>query len=303
MHPIQGPHSTLDYTLVPLFLEFSLSIDLEQRIQSAYAAREGLNPTTATPHLLGALEAVMEGLEEGTLRAASYDPQTQQWQTQIWIKQAILLYFLSHQSNPLQGNFTQFYDKVPLRFRHTTAEDFQNLKLRIVPPASIRRGSYIAKGAIIMPSFINIGASIGSGTMVDSWVTVGSCAQIGKHVHLSMSVGIGGVLEPLQTHPTIIEDDCFIGAGSQIVEGVIIEQGAVLSMGTSIGQSTPIYDRATETISYGRVPAYSVVVPGTLPREAGRYSVEAAIIMKKVDAQTRQKTAINTILREALAQT
>jgi len=279
-----------------------LSTDLEHRIQSAYAAREGLNPKTVRPDLLDTLEAVMEGLEDGTLRAATYNLAEKQWQAQVWVKQAILLYFLSHESSPLQGGFTQFYDKVPLRFRHTTAEDLQHLKLRIVPPASIRRGAYIAKGTIIMPSFINIGASIGSGTMVDSWVTVGSCAQIGKHVHLSMGVGIGGVLEPLQTNPTIIEDHCFIGAGSQIVEGVIIEQGAVLSMGIFIGQSTPIYDRETETIAYGRVPAYSVVVPGTLPREGGRYSVQAAIIVKKADAQTREKTAINTILREALTQ-
>ncbi|MBP6104617.1 MAG: 2,3,4,5-tetrahydropyridine-2,6-dicarboxylate N-succinyltransferase [Gammaproteobacteria bacterium] len=277
-----------------------MSTVLEQRIQSAYAARESLNPQTATPHLLGALEEVMEGLEDGTLRAATYNLLEKQWQTQVWIKQAILLYFLTHESSPLQGSFTQFYDKVPLRFRHTTAEDFQNLKLRIVPPASIRRGAYIAKGAIIMPSFINIGASIGSGTMVDSFVTVGSCAQIGAQVHLSMCVGIGGVLEPLQTNPTIIEDHCFIGAGSQIVEGIIIEQGSVLSMGTCIGQSTAIYDRETQETYYGRVPAYSVVVPGTLPREGGRYSVQAAIIVKKVDAQTRQKTGINTILREAL---
>ena len=279
-----------------------MSTDLEHRIQSAYVAREGLSPKTATPHLLGALEEVMEGLEDGTLRAATYNLLEKQWQTHVWIKQAILLYFLTHESSPLQGSFTQFYDKVPLRFRHTTAEDFQNLKVRIVPPASIRRGSYIAPGSIIMPSFINIGASIGSGTMVDSWVTVGSCAQIGEQVHLSMGVGIGGVLEPLQTNPTIVEDHCFIGAGSQIVEGIIIEQGAVISMGTCIGQSTPIYDRETQEIYYGRVPAYSVVVPGTLPREGGRYSVQAAIIVKKVDTQTRQKTGINTILREALTQ-
>ncbi len=279
-----------------------MSTDLEQRIQSAYAARESLSLKTADPHLLAALEQVIEGLEQGTLRAAIYDPATAQWHAQIWIKQAILLYFMVHQSSPIMGGFTQFYDKIPLRFMHTTAEDFQNLKLRIVPPASIRRGAYIAKGAIIMPSFINIGASIGSGTMVDSWVTVGSCAQIGEQVHLSMGVGIGGVLEPLQTSPTIIEDHCFIGAGSQIVEGVIVEQGSVLSMGTCIGQSTAIYDRETQETYYGRVPAYSVVIPGTLPREGGAYSVQAAIIVKKVDAQTRQKTAINTILREALTQ-
>ncbi len=273
---------------------------LEHRIQSAYATHKGLTPKNADPDLLNDLETVLQGLEEGTLRAAFYNPNTREWLPRVWIKQAILLYFLAHQSNPIAGGFSQFYDKVPLRFTDTTPQDFAQLELRVVPPASIRRGTYIAPSVIVMPSFLNIGAYMGAGTMVDSWVTVGSCAQIGQQVHLSMGVGIGGVLEPLQSNPTIIEDHCFIGAGSQIVEGVVIEQGAVISMGTCIGQSTPIYDRETKVITYGRVPAYSVVVPGTLPRHDTTYSLQAAIIVKKVDAQTRKKTAINTILREAL---
>ncbi len=281
-----------------------MSIDLEQRIQSAYEARETLNPkkVTVDAGLLSDLEEVLAGLEQGTFRAATYDPNTQQWQARVWIKQAILLYFLAHQNTTIKGVFSQFYDKIALRFVDTMPEDFSKLGLRIVPPASIRRGVYMAPGVIVMPSFVNVGAYIGSDTMVDSWVTVGSCAQIGQHVHLSMNVGIGGVLEPLQSHPTIIEDQCFIGAGSQIVEGVVIEQGSVISMGTCIGQSTPIYDRETKVISYGRVPAYSVVIPGTLPRQDNAYNLPAAIIVKKVDDQTRKKTAINTILRDALTE-
>jgi 2,3,4,5-tetrahydropyridine-2-carboxylate N-succinyltransferase len=195
--------------------------------------------------------------------------------------------------------FTQFYDKVPLRFTQSSAEELENLKIRIVPPATIRRGVYVGPGCIVMPSFSNIGASIGAGTMVDSWVTVGSCAQIGSQVHLSMGVGIGGGLEPLQSHPTIIEDRCFIGAGSQIVEGVLVEQGSVISMGVHIGQSTPIYDRQTQIIHYGRVPAHSVVVSGYLPHAKGPYGLAAAIIVKQVDQKTREKTSINEILRDA----
>jgi 2,3,4,5-tetrahydropyridine-2-carboxylate N-succinyltransferase len=271
--------------------------NLEKMIQSAYENRSSLNPHAINPALKQALDEVIDGLEQEYYRAAIYEPQTNQWHTQVWIKQAILLYFLTHHSHPIPAQFTQFYDKVPVRFRDSTAEELHHLNIRIVPPATVRRGVYVAPGAILMPSFSNMGAYIGEGSMVDSWVTVGSCAQIGKQVHLSMGVGIGGVLEPLQAHPTIIEDQCFIGAGSQIVEGVIVETGSVISMGVYIGQSTPIYDRNTKKIYYGRVPAHSVVVPGFLPHAAGEYGLSAAIIVIQVDQKTREKIGINEILR------
>lgn len=276
--------------------------NIEKTIQSAYENRADLNPKSIDPHLKGAIDTVIDQLEQGTLRAAFYDETHQQWQPQIWIKQAILLYFLSHQSHPIHAQFTQFYDKVPLRFAHSTAEELANLKIRIVPPATIRRGAYIGPRCIIMPSFSNIGAYIGAETMVDSWVTVGSCAQIGRQVHLSMGVGVGGVLEPLQSHPTIIEDQCFIGAGSQIVEGVVVGTGSVISMGVHIGQSTPIYDRQTQTIYYGHVPPHSVVIAGYLPNPKGTYGLSAAIIVKQVDQKTREKTSINEILRTAIVE-
>jgi 2,3,4,5-tetrahydropyridine-2-carboxylate N-succinyltransferase len=196
------------------------------------------------------------------------------------------------------GGYTQFYDKVPSKFEHYTAEDFANGGFRVVPPAMARRGSFIGKNAVLMPSYVNIGAYVDEGSMVDTWATVGSCAQIGKNVHLSGGVGIGGVLEPVQAGPVIIEDNCFIGARSEVVEGVVIEENAVLSMGVYIGQSTKIYDRETGEVHYGRVPAGSVVVPGSLPSKCGKYSLYAAIIVKKVDAQTRAKTAINDLLRD-----
>jgi 2,3,4,5-tetrahydropyridine-2-carboxylate N-succinyltransferase len=207
------------------------------------------------------------------------------------------LYFAYHNSERISGGFTQFYDKIPLRFTESTVEQFQQFGIRVVPPATIRRGAYIGRQAVIMPSFVNIGAYIGEKTMVDTWVTVGSCAQIGHGVHLSGGVGIGGVLEPLQTHPTIIEDNCFIGARSEIVEGVIVEKGSVISMGVYIGQSTRIYDREADKIYYGRVPSNSVVVPGTLPSSDGKYSLYCAVIVKRVDDKTRNKTSINELLR------
>lgn len=220
------------------------------------------------------------------------------WITNDWVKKAILLYFRLNPTQMVEANWTKFYDKVELKHSNYTSEQFKSDVVRVVPGALIRKGAFIGKNSVIMPSFINIGAHIGENTMVDTWATVGSCAQIGKNVHLSGGVGIGGVLEPLQSTPTIIEDDCFIGARSEVVEGVIIEKGSVLSMGVYISQSTKIFDRETGKISYGRVPAYSVVVPGTLPSPCGKYSLYAAIIVKKVDATTRAKVSINELLRD-----
>jgi 2,3,4,5-tetrahydropyridine-2-carboxylate N-succinyltransferase len=209
----------------------------------------------------------------------------------------VLLYFAVSPSERVDAGFTTYFDKVPLKYAGLTSEQLSGAGVRIVPPAVVRRGAYIARGVVLMPSYVNIGAYVDTGTMVDTWATVGSCAQIGKNVHLSGGVGIGGVLEPVQASPTIIEDDCFIGARSEIVEGVIVEQGAVISMGVFIGQSTRIYDRERDEITYGRVPAGSVVVPGTLPGSSGKYSLACAIIVKRVDARTRAKVAINELLR------
>jgi len=215
-----------------------------------------------------------------------------------WIKKAVLLSFRLKDNELVRAGDLGFYDKVPTKFAHLSEEEMKATGVRVVPPAVARKGSYIAKGAILMPSYVNIGAYVDEGSMVDTWAAVGSCAQIGKNVHLSGGVGIGGVLEPMQANPTIIEDNCFIGARSEVVEGVIVEENSVLSMGVYIGQSTPIYDRETDTISYGRVPAGSVVVSGTLPKAGGKYNTYAAIIMKKVDAQTRAKTSLNDLLRD-----
>ncbi len=269
--------------------------DLKSVIESAYENRATLTPLSPEPKLRAALNEVIESLESGKLRVAEFV--NEQWQVNQWLKKAVLLFFCLHKSAPVTGGFSQFYDKVPLRFTDISHSQFEELGVRIVPPATIRRGAYIAPNTVLMPSFVNIGAYIGTGTMVDTWVTVGSCAQIGNHVHLSGGVGIGGVLEPLQANPTIIEDNCFIGARSEIVEGVIVERGAVISMGVYIGQSTRIYDRETGQITYGRVPANSVVVPGNLPSPDGKYSLYCAVIVKRVDDKTRQKTAINELLR------
>jgi len=264
-------------------------------IETAYENRATLNPAAPDPLLQEALSTILSQLEAGTLRVA--EKINGEWQTHQWIKKAVLLYFCSHASTPIPAKFTQFYDKVPLQFTETTPDEFLAAKIRLVPPATVRRGAFIGPNSILMPSFVNIGAYVGAGTMVDTWVTVGSCAQIGERVHLSGGVGIGGVLEPLQANPTIIEDDCFIGARSEIVEGVIVEKGSVISMGVYIGQSTRIFDRETGEIHIGRIPAYSVVVPGNLPSKDGRYSLYCAVIVKRVDEKTRQKVAINELLR------
>ncbi len=269
--------------------------DLQKIIEAAYDSRASLSPTSAEPHLREAIDHILADLELGKCRVS--EPHQGQWKVNTWIKKAVLLHFCLHKSAPIAGQFTQFYDKVSLRFTETSPTEFENLGIRIVPPATVRRGAYIAPNTVLMPSFVNIGAHIGEGTMVDTWVTVGSCAQIGRHVHLSGGVGIGGVLEPLQASPTIIEDNCFIGARSEIVEGVIVEHGSVISMGVYIGQSTRIYDRETGDIHYGRVPANSVVVPGSLPSKDGKYSLYCAVIVKRVDDKTRAKTSINELLR------
>ena len=242
-----------------------------------------------------AVAQAMAGLDNGSLRVA--EKLNGEWVTQQWLKKAVLLSFRLNENQMSEAGFTKFYDKVPLKFEHYSAADFAAGGFRVVPQATVRHGAYIAKNVVLMPSYVNIGAYVAEGTMVDTWVTVGSCAQIGKHVHLSGGVGIGGVLEPLQANPTIIEDNCFIGARSEVVEGVIIEEGSVLSMGVFISQSTRIYDRTTGETYFGRVPAYSVVVPGNLPSSDGTHSTYAAIIVKRVDAKTRSKTSINDLLR------
>ena len=244
-----------------------------------------------------ALEECLNLLDSGALRVA--EPQGGGWVVHAWLKKAVLLYFRVRDNRPVDAGFTRFYDKVPLKYADASEEQLRAGGARIVPHALVRRGAYIAADVVLMPSYVNIGAWVGPGTMVDTWATVGSCAQIGRNVHLSGGVGIGGVLEPLQANPTIIEDDCFIGARSEIVEGVIVETGAVISMGVFIGQSTRIYDRSSGAILQGRVPAGSVVVPGALPSADGRYSLSCAVIVKRVDAQTRAKTSINELLRSA----
>lgn len=269
---------------------------LSTTIQSAFETRNTFTSTSVAPEVKKAVETTIHQLDTGTLRVA--EQHNGKWQVHEWIKQAILLYFKLQPMHVVPAGFTQFYDKIPLKFAQSTAEELATQSVRIVPMATARKGCYIAPNVVLMPSFINIGAYVDSGTMVDTWATVGSCAQIGKNVHLSGGVGIGGVLEPIQANPTIIEDNCFIGARSEIVEGVIVERNAVISMGVFISQSTPIYDRTTDTILYGRVPAGAVVVPGTLPKENGKYHLSAAIIVKYVDEKTRQKTSINEILRQ-----
>jgi 2,3,4,5-tetrahydropyridine-2-carboxylate N-succinyltransferase len=267
-------------------------------IEQAWENRADLSPNSAPGEVRSAVNTVLEGLNAGTIRVAERRS-VGKWEVNQWVKKAVLLSFRLEDNAPMSaGGYTQFYDKVPSKFEGYTAADFAAGGFRVVPPAVARRGSFIGKNAVLMPSYVNIGAYVGEGTMVDTWATVGSCAQIGKNVHLSGGVGIGGVLEPIQAGPVIIEDNCFIGARSEVVEGVVIEENAVLSMGVYIGQSTKIYDRETGEVHYGRVPAGSVVVPGSLPSSCGKYSLYAAIIVKKVDAQTRAKTAINELLRD-----
>ena len=274
-----------------------MTVTLQSIIDQAWENRATLSPQEAPNEVRAAVNAVLDGLNQGSLRVATRE-KNGQWTIHQWIKKAVLLSFrLEDNTVMTAGGFTQFYDKVPSKFAHYTATDFAQGGFRVVPPATVRRGSFIGRNVILMPSYVNIGAYVDEGTMVDTWATVGSCAQIGKNVHLSGGVGIGGVLEPIQAGPVIIEDNCFIGARSEIVEGVIVEENAVISMGVYIGQSTRIYDRQTGEILMGRVPAGAVVVPGSLPSKDGKYNLYAAIIVKRVDAKTRAKTAINDLLR------
>lgn len=270
----------------------------QQIIEAAFEHRSTLKPANAPPELRDAVRTTINALNTGELRVA--EPSDSDWRVNQWVKQAILLHFRLANNAPIDGGFTQYFDKVRLKYAEYQASDFQRDRVRIVPPACIREGVYIAPDAVIMPSYINIGAHIGAGSMVDTWATVGSCAQIGQHVHLSGGVGIGGVLEPLQANPTIIEDNCFIGARSEIVEGVIVGRGSVIAMGVYIGQSTKLYHRETGEITTGHVPAGSVVVPGSLPAADGSHSIYAAIIVKTVDDETRSKTRINDLLRDSI---
>jgi 2,3,4,5-tetrahydropyridine-2,6-dicarboxylate N-succinyltransferase len=269
--------------------------ELRATIEAAFESRAQLTPKTASAEIRAAVDTVLGLLDTGNLRVAQ--KLAAGWQVNEWLKKAVLLSFRLADNAALRAGALNFYDKVPLKFDGWDAAQFGAAGVRVVPPATVRRGAFIAANVVLMPSYVNIGAYVDSGTMVDTWATVGSCAQIGKNVHLSGGVGIGGVLEPLQSAPTIIEDDCFIGARSEIVEGVIVESGAVISMGVFIGQSTRIYDRERDEILYGRVPAGAVVVPGTLPAKNGKYGLSCAVIVKRVDAQTRAKTSLNELLR------
>ena len=268
---------------------------LKSIIDSAYEARAQLTPRTAPGGLRTAVDSVIEMLNGGLLRVAQ--PEGGAWRVNEWLKKAVLLSFRINDNAAMPAGALNFYDKVPLKYSGWDAERFASAGVRVVPPATVRRGAFVASNVVLMPSYVNVGAYVDTGTMVDTWATVGSCAQIGKNVHLSGGVGIGGVLEPLQASPTIIEDNCFIGARSEIVEGVVVESGAVISMGVFIGQSTRIYDRERDEILYGRVPAGAVVVPGTLPAANGKYGLACAVIVKRVDAQTRAKTSLNDLLR------
>ncbi len=271
--------------------------ELQQTIEQAWEERTTLNKIELDNKYESAINHALMGLEEGKFRVAQ-PLDNSQWQVNEWLKKAVLLYFTISDNYVTQGTSHNYFDKVPCRFNNATQEDFEKIGARIVPPATIRMGAFLGKNVVVMPSYVNIGAYVDEGTMVDTWVTVGSCAQIGKNVHLSGGVGIGGVLEPLQSSPTIIEDDCFIGARSEVVEGVRIGKGSVLSMGVFISQSTKIYNRATKEITYGYVPPGSVVVPGNLPSKDGSHSLSCAVIVKTVDAQTRAKTSINELLRD-----
>ena len=270
--------------------------NLENIINQAFENRADISPTTVSADIRSAVEEAISLLDSGKARVA--EKTSGEWMVNQWLKKAVLLSFKINENRVIEGGNTRYYDKVEAKFSTHSPEDFVNGGVRVVPNAIVRHGAYIAPGAVLMPSFVNIGGYVDSGTMVDTWASVGSCAQIGKNVHLSGGVGIGGVLEPLQAGPTIIEDDCFIGARSEIVEGVVVEQGSVISMGVYIGQSTKIYNRMTGEIIYGRVPAGSVVVPGNLPSKDGSYSLYCAIIIKQVDERTRSKTGLNELLRD-----
>ena len=264
-------------------------------IDAAFEERAAYAPGRAPADVVAAVDEVIDLLDRGAVRVA--EPVDGNWVVHQWIKKAVLLSFRLNDNRVIDGGATRWYDKVPLKHAGHDEARVREDGVRVVPPAVVRRGAYVARNAVLMPSYVNIGAHVGEGTMVDTWATVGSCAQIGRNVHLSGGVGIGGVLEPLQAGPTIIEDDCFVGARSEVVEGVIVERGAVLSMGVYVGQSTRIYDRERDEVSYGRIPAGAVVVPGSLPASNGRYSLYCAVIVKRVDAQTRAKVGINELLR------
>ena len=274
-----------------------MTAQLQSIIDTAWDNRASINATNASQELRDAVEHVIAEMNAGRMRVATRQA-VGQWTTHQWIKKAVLLSFRLKDNEVIKAGDLGFYDKVPTKFAHLSEEEMKASGVRVVPPAVARRGSYIAKGAILMPSYVNIGAYVDEGTMVDTWATVGSCAQVGKNVHLSGGVGLGGVLEPVQANPTIIEDNCFIGARSEVVEGVIVEENSVISMGVYIGQSTKIYDRATGEVTYGRIPAGSVVVSGNLPSADGKYSLYCAVIVKRVDAQTRAKTSLNDLLRD-----
>ena len=271
--------------------------NLQATIDAAWENRANLSPASAPQEVLDAVEHTIAELNNGKLRVATRES-VGQWTTHQWIKKAVLLSFRLKDNELMRAGDLGFFDKVPTKFAHLSEEEMRATGVRVVPPAVARRGSFIAKGAILMPSYVNIGAWVGEGTMVDTWACVGSCAQVGNNVHLSGGVGLGGVLEPLQANPTIIEDNCFIGARSEIVEGVIVEENSVISMGVYIGQSTPIYDREADTVTYGRIPAGSVVVSGNLPKAGGKYSLYCAVIVKRVDAKTRATTSLNDLLRD-----
>ena len=274
-----------------------MSQQLQSIIDNAWENRTQYSPASAPKELSDAVEHVIAELNAGRMRVATREG-VGQWTTHQWLKKTVLLSFRLKDNHPVKAGDLGFYDKVQTKFANMDAVQMKASGVRVVPPAVARRGSFIAKGAILMPSYVNIGAYVDENTMVDTWATVGSCAQIGKNVHLSGGVGIGGVLEPVQANPTIIEDNCFIGARSEVVEGVIVEENSVISMGVYIGQSTKIYDRATGEVTYGRVPAGSVVVSGNLPSADGKYSLYCAVIVKRVDAQTRAKTSLNDLLRD-----
>jgi len=271
--------------------------DLQVVIEKAFENRAEINPRNVDTHVKEAVLDALAQLDGGSLRVA--EKRDGDWVVNQWLKKAVLLSFRIEDNEFMKGGFTNYYDKVQSKFADYNSRDFREAGVRVVPPATARRGSYIAPNTVLMPSYVNIGAYVDSGTMVDAWATVGSCAQIGKNVHLSGGVGIGGVLEPLQANPTIIEDNCFIGARSEIVEGVIVEENAVISMGVYIGQSTKIYNRMTGDITFGRVPTGAVVVPGNLPAKDGSHSLYCAVIIKQVDEKTRSKVGINELLREA----
>ncbi len=270
--------------------------DIQSIINEAFERRADITPRSVETHVKEAVEEAISLLDSGAARVA--EKKDGDWVVNDWLKKAVLLSFRIEDNAFMKGGFTNYYDKVQSKFADHNSRSFRDAGVRVVPPATARRGSYIAPGVVLMPSYVNIGAYVDSGTMVDTWATVGSCAQIGKNVHLSGGVGIGGVLEPVQAAPTIIGDNCFIGARSEVVEGVIVEDNAVISMGVYIGKSTKIYNRMTDEVTFGRVPSGAVVVPGNLPSKDGKYSLYCAVIIKQVDEKTRSKVGINELLRD-----